>query len=215
VSPARSKGRERQEKILHAIYEVAEETTRLCDYEDIVVRAWQLYPEEFGLRGYTSLYPDASDLHKPLYGPLKREGLVRSQNKKFGLTEQGLSVARRVVSPGADGQSGRGRIERHQRDELTRLGDRPAIRLVLEDRADQMLDTDFYDFYGVTVRTAPADFAGRVATVDGAIEAALEADDPSIDRARVALIVTARNHLREQFADLLAARTARREKSRH
>lgn len=213
MTTPRTKGRERQEKILQAIFEVADGTTRLCDYEDIVVRAWQLYPEEFGLRGYTTLYPDSSDLHKPLYGPLKREGLVRSQNKKFGLTEQGLNIARNLRAPAA-GNTGRARVERHQKDELLRLGERPAIKLVLEERLDQILDTDLYDFYGVTVRTPAADFAGRIATVDGAIDAALSVDDPSIDRARLALIATTRDHLRERFADLLAARTARRAKNR-
>jgi hypothetical protein len=210
-APAR--GRERQEKILLAIHDVAGGTTRLCAYEDIVVRAWQLFPEEFGLRGYTELYPDASDLHKPLYGPLKRDGLVRSQSKKFGLTPRGLEVVERLRSPTSLGD-GRARVERHQKAELERLIDRPAVRLTLEGQAAELLDTDLYDFYGVTVRTPPGDFAGRVVTVDTAIDTAISVQDPSIDSAELLAIAATRDSLQVKFKDLLASRAAPREKSR-
>ena len=213
MSAQAAKGRDRQEKILQAIFEVSAGTTKLCAYEDIVVKAWKLYPEEFGLRGYTELYPDSSDLHKPLYGPLKRDGYVRSQNKKFGLTERGISLVSKIRAPDAT-QAARSRLERHQIDELARLIERPAIKLVLIGRTAEMLDTDLYDFYGVTVRTPPGDFAGRVATVDSAIDTAVEIDDPSVDPAQLAVILQTRNQLREKFDTLVAARTAPREKQR-
>jgi hypothetical protein len=137
-----TKGRERQEKILRAIFEVADGTTRVCAYEDIVVQAWKMWPEEFGLRGYVHEYPDSSDLHKPLYGPLKREGLVRSSNKKFGLTERGLAVIERSRS-GGPRLAGRGRLERDEKAEVLRLVDRPAVRML--PNPDELLDTDLYD----------------------------------------------------------------------
>lgn len=161
------RGRARHEKILQAIYDVADGTTKLCDYEDIVVCAWKLYPEEFGLRGYTNLYPDASDLHKPLYGPLKREGLVRSLNKKFGLTQSGLGIVMNLRAP-AGSHGDRSRLGRHQKDELARLVDRPIVRLVLSDRLAESLDTDLYDFYAVTVRT-PAGLGSKNRRVVGTI----------------------------------------------
>ena len=52
------------------MYRLAHGHTSALKYEDIVVKAFELYPEEFALRGY-SQYPDSSDIHKPLYGPLK------------------------------------------------------------------------------------------------------------------------------------------------
>src|SRR5215218_4954725 len=115
---APTKGRERQEKILQAIYEVSGQTTRACAYEDIVVQAWKMWPEEFGLRGYVNEHPDSSDLHKPLYGPMKRDGLVRSANKKFSLTPAGLEAAERLRGGGI---AGRGRLTRQQKDEVLRI----------------------------------------------------------------------------------------------
>jgi hypothetical protein len=215
MAAGRSPGRERNQMILSAIYEVAGGTTKLCPYEDLVVRAWELFPHEFGLRGYVDKYPDSSDLHKPLYGPLKRDGLIRVRNKKFGLTEAGLAVAERLRRP--DGQQelgGPGRIRRDQVIEIERLAKKPAVQLVQQDRVGELLDTDLYDFYGVTVRTKPADFAGRISTVDSAIEAAVNAQDPSIEKERLAWVVLTRDALKDGMSDLITERTTAREKVR-
>jgi len=194
--------------ILVAMSVVSDGTTRLCAYEDIVVRAWQLFPQEFGLRGYVDLYPDASDLHKPLYGPLKRDGYVRVQNKKFGLTDSGLAVAQQITQPPADeSPEGKGRVRRDQLIEIEKLCKKAAVGLVQQGPSEELLDTDLYDFYSVTVRTKPADFAGRIATVDRAIDAALGAQDPSIDKTRLALVSLARDALKEVHAGLIVELT--------
>jgi hypothetical protein len=207
-----TKGRERQEKILHAIFTVAGGTTRVCAYEDIVVQAWKMWPEEFGLRGYDHEYPDSSDLHKPLYGPLKREGLVRSSNKKFGLTSRGLAVVERGRTSDVSNASERGRLERDQKAEVLRLVDRPAVRMLPS--PDELLDTDLYDFYGVTVRTSPGDFAGRLTAVDSAIDAAIIARDPSIELEKIAMVAATRDALKARYADLIAERRSGKSKNR-
>lgn len=69
-------------KILLAMLRLSEGSSRALEYEDIVVQAWKLFPEDFGLRKYVGEYPDASDIHKPLYGPLKERGFVLSGNKQ-------------------------------------------------------------------------------------------------------------------------------------
>lgn len=214
MPPAKSPGRERNQMILRAMYDVAGGTTRLSAYEDIVVQAWKLFPQEFGLRGYADQYPDASDLHKPLYGPLKRDGFVRVQNKKFGLTDHGLAVAERLRSPDGERAEAPGRVRRDQRIEIERLSKKPAVQLLQEERSEELLDTDLYDFFGVTVRTKPADFAGRVTTVDQAIDAAVAAQDPSIDTVRLAWVVLTRDALKQQWAELIAERTSAREKTK-
>jgi hypothetical protein len=206
----RSSGRERNQMILMAMLKASGSSTKLCAYEDIVVTAWTLFPQEFGLRGYVDQFPDSSDLHKPLYGPLKRDGFVRVHNKKFGLTERGLASAQDLRDPSeADSRNG-ARVRRDQLIEIERLAKKAAVALVQQDRADELLDTDLYDFYGVTVRTKPADFEGRVRTVDDAIDAAVAAQDSSIPKDQLAWIVLARNALREGQASILTERIAAR-----
>jgi len=206
---APTKGRERQEKILQAIYEVSGQTTRACAYEDIVVQAWKMWPEEFGLRGYVNEHPDSSDLHKPLYGPMKRDGLVRSANKKFSLTPAGLEAAERLRGGGI---AGRGRLTRQQKDEVLRIANQRLVDLIND--GEEPLDTDLYEFYTVTVRTAPADFKGRITTVDAAIDSALEHKDPSIEPEKVIAVAKARDALLDKFADFIAQRSTAKERMR-
>jgi hypothetical protein len=207
--------RERNQMILLAMYEVSEGTTRMSSYEDIVVRAWKLFPQEFGLRGYVDSYPDASDMHKPLYGPLKRDGYVRVQNKKFGLTEHGLAIAEGLMRPAGHPADAPGRVRRDQLIELERLAKKPAVALVTQEQTDELVDTDLYDFYGVTVRTKPADFAGRVTTVDQAIDAAVAAKDPSISKGELAAIALTREALKTRWASLIDQLSTAREKPKN
>lgn len=187
-------------------------TTRVCAYEDIVVEAWKLWPEEFGLRGYVHEHPDSSDLHKPLYGPLKREGLVRNANKKFGLTEHGLAAVERAMAGHQRGRDDRGRLDRNEKAEILRLADRPAVRMLPQ--PNELLDTDLYDFYGVTVRTSPAEFDGRIKTVDAAIDAAVKIKDPSISLETVAMVAATRDALKDRWSELISQHSATKDKNR-
>lgn len=206
----RSSGRERNQMILAAMLKASDSSTKLCAYEDVVVTAWKLFPQEFGLRGYVDQFPDSSDLHKPLYGPLKRDGLVRVHNKKFGLTDRGLAIAQSLRGTD-EGDSRHGaRVRRDQLMEIERLTKKAAVALVQEDRVEELLDTDLYDFYGVTVRTKPADFEGRVRTVDDAIDAAVAAQDSSISKDQLAWVVLTRDALRKGQASIISERIAAR-----
>jgi hypothetical protein len=214
MSKGKSSGRKRRQMILLAMRKVAGDATRLCAYEDIVVEAWKLFPQEFGLRGYADKYPDSSDLHKPLYGSLKREGYVRVQNKKFGLTDSGLAAAERLRHPADERIPELGRVGRDQRIEIERLAKKASVALLEQAKADELVDTDLYDFYGVTVRTKPADFAGRITAVDAAVDAAVAAQDPSIDKQRLAWVVLTRDELKTRWAELIAELTAASQKAR-
>ncbi len=55
----------RPEKIILAMCNLSKGTTSPCRYEDIVVKAFEMFPKDFQLRGHPQ-YPDSSDIHKPL-----------------------------------------------------------------------------------------------------------------------------------------------------
>ena len=153
----------RPEKILIAMLSLSEGTCRPLEYEDIVVKAWMLFPEDFGLRKYVREHPDASDIHKPLYGPLKARGLVLSGNKKFKLTEKGVAYATELTKVGKGlasldrvlTTSLRDRLSRDKETELKRVLDTDAFALYAAGQKENILDTDFYAFLGVTIRTNP------------------------------------------------------------
>lgn len=177
----RMPGPQRPEKILIAMRELSGGRLRPIKYEDIVVKAFELFPEEFALRGYPK-YPDSSDIHKPLYGPLKRHGYIRANNKMFTLTEKGLAKAAELASPLSANPD---RLDRADEAELRRIIDSETFRLFVAGEREGLLDTDFYSHLGVTVRTPRNDFLGRLAVVEEAVtKAARFAKDPKYIKAR-------------------------------
>ena len=156
----------RPEKILSVMFALSKGESKALQYEDIVVAAFRRFPEDFQLRGYPQ-YPDSSDIHKPLY-KMKRDGLVRSANKSFMLTPLGLDTSRNLV--GAV-EAVRDRLTKPEENEIQRILKSQAFRLFQEGQPGQILDTDFYEYFGVSVRTPKGDFLGRVSTVEQAVAA--------------------------------------------
>lgn len=154
------------QKILSVMFELSKGDSKALQYEDIVVRAFHRYPEDFQLRGYPQ-YPDSSDIHKPLYS-MKRDGLVRSANKSFLLTPRGLDVARTLLNVAGPA---RDRLTKSEENEINRILKSQVCQLFQKGEIDRILDTDFYEYLGVSVRTAKGDFLGRLATVEQAVTA--------------------------------------------
>lgn len=154
------------QKILAVMYELSEGASRSLQYEDIVVAAYRRYREDFQLRGYPE-YPDSSDIHKPIY-EMKRQGLVRSANKMFELTPLGLEAAGKLIH--GDSHQ-RDRLTKPEELEIKRIVASAAFHLFQSGKRDRILDTDFYAYLGVSVRTSPNEFRGRLASVEHAIKA--------------------------------------------
>lgn len=154
------------QRILAVMFDLCNGKPKALSYEDIVVAAFKKYPEDFQLRGYPE-YPDSSDIHKPLY-EMKRAGLIRAANKTFELTPQGLEVAHQLLHSEA---SDRDRLTKAEEHEINRIVNSAAFRLFQDGLRDSILDTDFYEYLGVTVRTSKGDFLGRLRNVEQAVQA--------------------------------------------
>jgi hypothetical protein len=180
--------RERPEKILLAMRRLSNGATDFLKYEDIVVTAFRMFPDEFALRGHHE-YPDSSDVHKPLYGILKKRGLVKAAQKQFALTARGVQVADRLMgAAGASSFAKAQNAERLTRDveaELERMLKSEAYRFFAASQADRILDTDFYAFLGCTVRTGKNDFIGRLRTASDAVATAKKLGKPDAGTAKV------------------------------
>ena len=168
----------RPEKMIIAMYQLSGGSNLPLEYEDIVVKSWQLFPEEFGLRKYVHQYPDSSDQHKPLYGPLKDKGYVLSGNKKFRLTEKGIGYATELerawkgllpLSKAMGAKDKADRLSRDKEAQLKRICSTDAFKLFAEGQKERILDTDFYTYLGVTVRTERHEFQGQLKTVSDAV----------------------------------------------
>jgi hypothetical protein len=154
------------QKILAVMFELCRGENKALQYEDIVVAAFKRYPEDFQLRGYPE-YPDSSDIHKPLY-EMKSQGLVRSANKTFELTARGIDVASKLLHSEVKDSN---RLTKQEENEIDRVLNSAAFRLFQEGRSESILDTDFYEYLGITVRTSRANCYGRLTNVEHAIAA--------------------------------------------
>jgi hypothetical protein len=166
---------ERHAKILLAMYHRSGGATKLLPYEDIVVEAFERFPEDFQLRGHPQ-YPDASDIHKPLYEKLSKDGYVSGAKKQFKLTTLGLATAETLLEQeqSLGGRKPEVRIDREDERELVRLRGTRAHQLYSQGRGGQVVDSDFYSFFKVSPRTKRHEFAGRLRVVDELLRRALE-----------------------------------------
>lgn len=124
------------------------------------------YSEDFQLRGYPQ-YPDSSDAHKQLY-EMKKKGLLRTANKTFELTERGLEVAKRMFHNAP--AENKDRLTKQEEAEIKRILNSAAFGFFKAGQENSILDTDFYDYLGVTVRTSRGDFQGRLSNVKHAVK---------------------------------------------
>ena len=194
---------ERPQKILVAMLGLSDGTTRFLKYEDIVVKAFEMFPDEFALRGHPQ-FPDSSDIHKPLYSVLKRKGLVRSAHKSFALTALGISLAQQLAQVAGNHLSAKRDPNRMPRDaevEMDRMTRSEAFRLFSTGQSERMLDTDFYGFLGCTVRTSPNDFFGRVTTIESALALGRKLSHP--DRNTADELANTWKFLANRFRDLI------------
>ena len=100
---------------------------------------------------------------------MKRDGLVcLASDKSFILTGRGLEVARELIG-GAE--TPHDRLTKQEENEIKRISRSPAFELFQTGEAARILDTDFYDYLGASVRTPKGDFLGRLAIVQEAVDA--------------------------------------------
>jgi hypothetical protein len=193
---------ERHQKVLHALYLLSPDGPRLVTYEDIVVKAWELYPDDFGLRGYSDRYPDSSDIHLPLYKELKSEGLVATgpaRQKKFKLTDAGWDFAGLLfANANAEDTSSSGRLSRSGSQEIRHLERAAATQLFLSGQAENILDTDFFAFYRTSVRAPARDFESRLAQTRRALDEAIATGTAGAES-----LVEVDEYLRASFADII------------
>lgn len=200
----------KEQKVLLALYRLWNEGRKKVRYEDIVVRVFKDYPGDFHLKGYPE-FPDTGDaVHKPLYDYRKR-GMVSASNKMFSLTPHGVAEAERLQTAEKGKPALRQashRLERDAQIELDRVKQLEGFKLFLTDKKDDIIDSDLFEYLGVSVRSTRNDFIGRLETMKSAI-AAIDSSglkDPVMVAAR-----QFHDFLMNRFAAEITSKIARRE----
>lgn len=161
----------RWQKILLVLYDLSKGTRKQLRFEDIVVAAFERFPETFHLRGYKN-YPDSGDLvHKPLYD-MRPRGLLTANRKMFSLTDKGIQGARRLKGAVSKGGDAHYKPSREIGREIERITSSDAFNLFAEGKKGDILDTDFFQYLGVSVHTSRNEFLNRMAMIEHAVKEA-------------------------------------------
>lgn len=160
----------RVNKILLTMHKLSKGQKRNIRFEDLVVVLFQDYPDQFHLKGYPK-FPDSEAVNNALYHNLKRKGLITYGNKVFTLTERGLIVAEKLREL-VDGKDiiQTVRLPKFEEKEIQRIKSLEGFQLFLKRDKSHIIDTDFYSYLGVSVRTERGEFLGRLASVEEVIK---------------------------------------------
>lgn len=172
-----------QDKLVLAAYHLESEGRSPFTAEDMVVAAWQKYPDTFGLAGYktkkeTLMYPDSNRVFAEIMGskPVRKRGLLAKVGRKmYKLTEAGNHHAMLLLNRTdniALKKSGLSRDILYQVERLLKS------KAVCKFGAEQTNEITFFDvcgFYGISPRSSAIELEGQVANFLGIVAAAKNA----------------------------------------
>ena len=183
--------------VLVAMYRASSGSIRKMPYEDIVIKAWEEFPETFSLRNYPQ-HPDASDVHKRLYQNLVSKGLAVSLGSKiFRLTEKGLERAKLLTAQRTRPTRAVRRITRSEELILRHVKGSRAYATWAGGKAHELVDYDARLFFQFSSATSHDERRRRAAAVIAVLEKAKEAG-----AAEAQSLLDLAQHLRATFVNL-------------
>jgi hypothetical protein len=156
----------KQQKILLCLFEISNGEKKNLKFEDIVVALFKKFPKDFHLKGHKE-YPDSGDsIKRPLY-TFRDKGLLSARNMIFSLTDKGLDMAEKTkLNVGGKQIKQQENFDRYVEKEIKRVENLNSFKLYLESNFDNILDTDFFDYLGISVRSSRMEFKGRLKFMD-------------------------------------------------
>jgi hypothetical protein len=176
------------EKLLLAAAGLEDAGTSTFTAEDLVVAAWRLDPETFGLSGYVDdsgrpAYPNSNRVFAEIMGskPIRRHGwLAKSGTKQFRLTESGrqrVAQLKAGTSTTAAGPAAAAKVafDRETARKLQKLLGSRALAKMRAGRDSAITFQDAASFWGISARSTAMGFQGRLGDVEGVLRAAAAA----------------------------------------
>jgi len=175
------------EKLLISALELEDKGNRPFTAENLVVKAWQNFPDTFGLAGYLdengiACYPDSNRVYSEIMGskPIRKKGYLRKVGTKmYQLTEAGIDNAR-LISRSFFGvtsdnteieKTGLGREIKHQ---LKKLFSSKAVEKYKEKRFDEITFYDACAFWGISPRSSAIQLEGGISNLRNVVESVLK-----------------------------------------
>ncbi|NCU39776.1 hypothetical protein EOL99_02715 [Candidatus Falkowbacteria bacterium] len=160
----------KQQKILLVLFELSNGERKNLKFEDISVALFKKFSKDFHMKGYEQ-YPDSGDsIKRPLY-TFRDKGMLSARNMIFALTEKGLDTALKIKNK-VTGKKvlENDNFDRYIEKEILRITSLNAFKNFIVGKLDDVFDTDFFDYIGISVRASRMDFKGRLKYINDIIE---------------------------------------------
>lgn len=168
------------DRIVVAAKQLEDSGKRTFSAEDLVVAAWQNFPDVFGLSGYldgsgTPMYPNSNRVYAEIMGskPVRKMGLLRKVGSKmYRLTEAGRQRANGAAEQPLQGTTEKLAFAREQIDQIRRLFESRAAEKI---RAEKLDDVSFFDacgFWGLSAHSRANALWSKFADIEALLDAA-------------------------------------------
>ena len=170
------------EKLLLAALEARKHSATFTA-EDLVVAAWHLYPDTFGLSGYADRYPDSNRVLTNIMGTkgMRGKGWLRKVGEKqYRLSNAGLSDGEALLEKNGIGaepeQSNylRAELDRSALTALGRLVSTNASIKITSESENQLTFHDACGFWDITARSNANTLNTKLADVTVLLERAVK-----------------------------------------
>ncbi len=186
------------EKLILAAVDLEENQGPPFSAEDLVVRAWQMFPATFGLAGYNDedgspQYPDSNRVFSEIMGskPIRKRGLIQKVGRKqYRLTESGREFAG-LIGKRTEKGTEKATLSRETKREVKHLLGTRAFEKFRDGREESITFYDACAFWGISPRSSATNFSARRehvrAMIDLAFESLKGADEKALDHGGQAL----------------------------
>ncbi len=170
------------EKLLLASLEVRKKSATFTA-EDLIVQAWKLYPDTFGLSGYGNLYPDSNRVLTKIMGTegMRGKGWLRKVGEKlYRLTSAGLKDGEELLGHAAEPQDLkqaeylRAELDRGSLTALDRLVSTGAARKIIDQAGEKITFHDACGFWDITARSNANTLNAKLASTTVILDRAME-----------------------------------------
>jgi len=195
------------EKLIIWVVERARELGRKLSLEELVLECWLVNPEKHSLRGYPQ-FPDSRTVLKRAGEMRGKKGLLTgSEISGYALTEisrrqyadiAALVSQRRVAVAHGSNAADRS-ISALDEAPYRRLKKTPAYEKLAANHEEQIVETDFLYFYGLTWHTKRSVAHNRIKNVDAVVTTFADRD-PLLARVH-ALLNERFSHVRKQLLE--------------
>jgi hypothetical protein len=119
----------------------------------------------------------------------------------FGLTDLGLEMAERILAATKDNtvKKSADRLPHYLQKEIGRILHLESFKFFTKGMNDKILDTDFYDYLDVTVRSPKNIFIGRLKTVEKACK-----DLEKIDQKKYKELLDFHGFMIDNFSEVIS-----------